>query len=160
MAMTPDSSASIQPCDMVSLATTNSAPGFSLYLRNGHDVSKLGAPKKSRQSAEGHFARIEQRRFWCDMVAFHLRDVSQHSLCSRSLAPSEMNFSHIIFPSNPRHTIPGRRESTRGSWHRESRSMIYQRLPLRVGPSPLSASQFRLVRHVSWKIVMYEALIR
>lgn len=38
--------------------------------------------------------------------------------------------------------------------------MIYQGLPLRVGPSPLSASQFRLVRHVSWKIVMYEALIR
>jgi len=113
MAMTPGTSASIQRCDMVSLATTNRAPGFSLYLRNGHDVSKLGAPKKSRQSAEGHFARIEQRRFWCDMVAFHLRDVSQHIrgfLCALG--------------------------------------------------SPLSASQFRLVRHVSWKIVMYGALIR
>jgi len=47
--MTPGTSASIQRCDMVSLATTNRAPGFSLYLRNGHDVSKLGAPKKSRQ---------------------------------------------------------------------------------------------------------------
>jgi len=53
MAMTPGSSASIQRYDMVSLATTNSAPGFSLYLRNGHDVSELGAPKKSRQMPKG-----------------------------------------------------------------------------------------------------------